>query len=81
MEIKTKLTEEDVDRHIERLRVIRKHLDAKNDKRKLLGAVAGGIIADKVLSYAHKSGLFVMVQSGDSATIADAPEGFKAREW
>ena len=75
------LTKADVDEHIERIEIIRMHLDTKGDKRKLMGAVAGGVVADKVLSYAQENGLFVIVQSGDSATIADAPEGFKAREW
>ena len=81
VEIKTKLTEAHVDNHIERLKTISAHLNAKGDKRKLLGAVAGGVVADNVRLYAQEKGLFVIVQSGDCATIADAHEGFKAREW
>ena len=81
VEVKTKLSEEDVDKHIERIKIIRGYLDAKGDKRKLLGAVAGGVVADKVLQYAQEKGLFVIVQSGNSATIAETPEGFKPREW
>ena len=81
VEIKTKLTEAHVDKHIKRLQIISAHLSAKGDKRKLLGAVAGGVVADKVRSYAQEKGLFVIVQSGDCATIADAPEGFKAQVW
>ena len=81
VEVKTKLTEKDVDEHIERIEVIRKYLDARGDKRKLLGAVAGGIVNEKVLKYAQAKGMFVLVQSGDSVTIADTPKGFKAREW
>ena len=81
VEIKTKLTEAHVDDHIERLKIISAHLNSKGDKRKLLGAVAGGVVADKVRSYAQAKGLFVIVQSGNCATIAELPEGFKAREW
>jgi hypothetical protein len=81
VEVKTNLTLEDVNDHLERIEVIRRYLDARSDKRKLLGAVAGGVVADNVLKYAQKKGLFVLVQSGDSVTIAAAPEGFKPREW
>jgi len=81
VEVKTKPTEKDVDEHIMRIEAIRLYFDARDDKRKLLGAIAGGIVSEKVLKYAQTNGLFVLVQSGDSVTIADTPEGFKAREW
>ena len=81
MEIKTKLTVKDIDGHIERIEAIRRHLDGKGDSRKLLGAVAGGVVPKNVMKLAHEKGLFVLVQSGDSVTIADAPIGFRAREW
>ena len=81
VEIKTKLTVKNVDEHIERIEAIRRHFDAKGDKRKLLGAVAGGVVPENVFNYAQGNGLFVLVQSGDSVTIADMPKGFKAREW
>ena len=81
VEIKTKLKTEDIDEHIARIEKIRSYFDAKCDTRILLGAVAGGIVSDHVLNYSHSKGLFVIVQSGDSVTIADTPEGFKPREW
>ena len=72
VEVKTKLSKDDVDEHIKRLGTIRGYLDAKGDKRKLLGAVAGGVVAKRVLAYAQKEGLFVIVQSGSSAVNAGA---------
>ena len=81
VEIKTKLSERDVDEHIERIETLRRYFDARGDKRKLLGAVAGGLVSEKILKYAQDNGLFVLVQSGECVTIADPPEGFKAREW
>jgi len=81
VEIKTKLTTEDIDKHLERIGIVRGCLDARGDKRKLVGAVAGVNVTGKVLDYAHDKGLFVIVPSGDSATIADPPKGFKPREW
>ena len=81
VEVKTKLFKTDVNEHIKRIKTIRKYLDDKGDKRKLLGAVAGAVVSDKVCKYAQEKGLFVIVQSGDSAVLADMPEGFVAREW
>ena len=81
VEVKTRLTEKSVDGHIERIEVIRRYFDDKGDKRKLLGAVAGGMVTENMLKYAQDKGLFVLVQSGDSVTIADTPQGFKPREW
>ena len=81
VEIKTKMTIEFVDDHLERIEIVRRYLDARGDKRKMIGAVAGGIVPENVLKYAHKKGLYVVLQTGDSVAIADAPQGFKAREW
>ena len=81
VEVKTKLTITDVNNHLKRIRVIRKYLDVRGDRRKLIGAVAGATVSDKVLHYAWGKGLFVIVPSGESVTIADVPEDFKVREW
>jgi len=56
-------------------------MDKRDDKRKLIGAVAGGIISENVIKYAQKKELFVIEQTGDSVAIAAMPQGFKAREW
>ena len=81
VEIKTTMSKDDVDDHLERIGKIRSYMDARRDDRKLLGAVAGGTIPEGMSTYAQKKGLFVIVQSGDSVAIATAPKGFKAREW
>jgi hypothetical protein len=81
VEVKTDLTTEDVDDHLERIATIRKYMDRHGDKRLLVGAVAGGIAPESVVKYAQKKGLYVVVWSGDSATVAEAPPSFKAREW
>jgi hypothetical protein len=81
VEIKSVLTLEHVDKHLLRLEKVRERLDAKGDRRKLLGAVAGMVVGDEVREYAHERGLYVVVQSGDSVVVADTPENFKAREW
>jgi hypothetical protein len=80
-EVKTEMRNEYVDDHLERIEKVRKYMDTRNDSRKIIGAVAGGIVPESVLRYAQKKGLFVIVQSGDSSTIADMPNGFEARAW
>ena len=81
VEVKTDLTVSHVDDHVERIEVVRQYPDAHGDKRKLIGAVAGGVVPESVVRYAQKKGLYVVLQSGDSVAIAAAPQGFKAREW
>jgi hypothetical protein len=81
VEVKTDLTTEDVDDHLERIATIRDHMDSHGDKRLLVGAVAGGIAPENVVRYAQKKGLYVVVWSGDVATIAKASPSFKVRQW
>ena len=54
--------------------------DAKNDKCKYQGAIAGAIMSDSVRNYAHKAGFYVIEQTGDTVKI-NIPEGFIARVW
>jgi len=81
VEIKTKLTGEDVDDHIERIETFRACMDERNDSRKIIGAVAGGAVPENIIRYAQKKGLYVLTQSGNAAAIADMPKNFKAKEW
>ena len=81
VEVKAKLKIDDVDDHIRRLGIISKFNANHNDSRKVLGAVAGGVVPQNVLEYAQRKGLFVLVQNGDSVEIADLPSCFVPREW
>jgi len=81
VEIKTDLSVSDVDRHLEKIGVIREYMDVRDDARKIVGAVAGGVVTGKVLDYAQREGLYVIVQSGDAIEIANLPKDFSAREW
>jgi hypothetical protein len=80
VEVKSKPLEKDVDRHIERMGIIRRHADKHHDTRKLQGAIAGAIMAETVRNYALKAGFYVITQTGDTVKI-DIPPGFKPREW
>ena len=81
MEVKTALSVDDVNGHIGRIEIIRRYMDARGDARKLVGAAATAIVNEGVIAYAQKKGLYVFVLAGDTIAIADAPQGFKAREW
>ena len=81
VEVKTELTTDDVKTHLERMDTIRRYMDGHGDARKMIGAVAGGIVAANVANFAHRNGFYVIVQSGDAIAVADRPDGFKVREW
>ena len=81
VEIKASLKKEHVDAHLKRIEIIRRYMDERGDKRKLLGAVAGGSVAKEVMEHAREQGLYVVLQNGESVSIVAAPEGFNAREW
>jgi len=81
VEIKTKMTIERIDDHLDRIEIVRRHMDKRGDARKLLGAVGCGTIYENEIKYAQKKGLYVVIQSGDSVAIADAPKSFRPREW
>ena len=78
IEVKTRLTTDDVRDHIERMKKYRCYGD---DKRRIVGAVAGAVVSDDVIKFAHKQGLYVIVQSGEAVEIIAQPEGFVAKEF
>ena len=79
VEVKTKLTTEDVKEHIERLEKMRRYADLHGDKRSFLGAVAGVIMTPQVKKYALKQGFFVIEPSGETFNITQ-PDN-KPKEW
>jgi hypothetical protein len=84
VEVKTHLDKmEYVDRHIARMELIRKFPPAEvaiNGKR-VMGALAGGVVSPAVMDYAHQCGFYVLELSGESVRLADTPAGFEARVW
>ncbi|MDR2049112.1 MAG: hypothetical protein LBP69_06630 [Treponema sp.] len=80
VEIKSNLREQDVDRHIRRLEILRGYLDERDDRRKLLGAAAAAVVNAGVKEYALEKGFYVIEQSGDTLKI-DVPEDFTPKVW
>jgi hypothetical protein len=79
VEVKSKLTQRDVDEDIERLEKF-KHLMPRYQNMKALGAVAAMVVTDEVANYAYGKGLFVLTQSGDNMTILNSDE-FQPKVW
>ena len=76
-------SEDDVLDHIERLEKYRRHVDAKSHlgQRRFVGAVAGTVVAENVINFAHKNGLYVIIQSARAVEILPQPAGFVAQQW
>ncbi len=82
VEIKSKLSKEDVDEHLERLAKIQKVQPERLNFGgvTLYGAVAGMIIENQEDRYAYKNGLYVLRQKGNLVEIVN-DEKFVPREW
>ncbi|MEB3311045.1 MAG: hypothetical protein VKJ02_12495 [Snowella sp.] len=79
IEVKSKLTKQDVDEHLERLDKFKKLLP-RYQNLKILGAVAAMVAPSEVARYAYRQGLFVIAQSGDNLAILNDPK-FKPKAW
>jgi hypothetical protein len=84
VEVKTSLNKmEYVDRHIERMELVRRYPPAEvaiNGKR-VMGALAGGVVSPVIMEYAHQCGFFVLELSGESVRLTDPPDGFEPGVW
>ena len=81
-EIKSKLSKDDVDEHLERLAKIQKVQPERINLGgvTLYGAVAGMIIENQADRYAYKNGLYVLRQKGNLVEIVN-DEKFIPKEW
>jgi hypothetical protein len=80
IEVKTVLRVKDVDDHLKRLERIRREAFPSDENRRFIGCVAGAVVDETVKKYAHKKGLYVLEQSGDTLKL-DVPDGFTPRMW
>ncbi|MDR3170530.1 MAG: hypothetical protein LBU17_02750, partial [Treponema sp.] len=80
VEVKREPDEEDVKHHLKRMKLMRKYpLDEIKGKR-LLGAIAGGVVPKTVGDYAHKCGFFVLELNGEQVSLVESPEDFEPYE-
>jgi predicted RecB family endonuclease len=80
VEVKTRLTTEDVKDHVKRMGILRRVADEHGDRRKYLGAVAGAVTDEEVQAYAVKNGFYLIIPSGETVDI-EIPDGFEPRIW
>ena len=74
-------TDYDFKSKFKRLALIGEYNKKHGDARKVLGVVAGGVVADNVLTYVQGKGLYVIVHSGKSVDLAKLPENFVPKSW
>jgi len=81
VEVKTKPTTEDITEHIERMEKIRYRADLHNDKRIILGAIAGMVFNTYEKQFAMKNGFYVIEPLDETFRIF-VPEGqYSPKEW
>ena len=81
VEVKSRLTTEDITLHTERMRKVKAHAELNGDNRIHLGAVAGIVINDNEMDFALKSGFYVLQPSGKTFAVT-VPEGaYAPKEW
>lgn len=79
VEVKSKLSQGDIDDHLERLGKFKRLMPRYQDVS-AIGAVAAMVVPQDVARYAYRQGLFVMAQSGDDMMILN-DLSFQPKVW
>jgi chromosome segregation ATPase len=81
VEVKRQLDDKrEVDDHLKRMERIRKYPPAEVAGKKMVGAMAGGVVDDDTRRYAYESGFFVLELTGDTVQLIPPPEGFAPKQ-
>jgi ATPase subunit of ABC transporter with duplicated ATPase domains len=76
VEVKREPVKDDIDHHLKRMKLMREYHLNEIKGKKLLGAMAGGVVSLEVREYAQKAGLFVLELNGEQVSLLASPEGF-----
>jgi hypothetical protein len=79
VECKSRLTKEEVERHVERMNKFKRLLPKYADMR-VHGAVAGMVVDEDAIQAAQAAGLWVLAQSGETVALKNNPD-FAPRVW
>jgi hypothetical protein len=79
VECKSRLTKEEVERHVERMNKFKRLLPKYADMR-IHGAVAGMVVDEDAVEAAQAAGLWLLAQSGETVALKNDP-GFTPRVW
>jgi chaperonin cofactor prefoldin len=71
----------DIDKHIQRMKLIRQYPPAEVKGKKLLGAMAGAVVTAEAREYAEQNGFFVLELTGDDVRLLEPPGQFQPKEW
>ena len=80
VEVKTKPKIQDIEHHVNRLKILREYRDKMDDKREIRGAIAGAVFGPNEKKAVIEAGLYVLEQSGDTMKI-EIHEGFTPCSW
>ena len=82
VEVKRELRrKDDVDDHVRRMSRIRKYPPLETVGKKMVGAMAGGVVIPDVRDYAHDAGFFVLELTGENVSLVNPLVEFTPREW
>ena len=82
VEVKRELNQKDeVDAHLKRMELIRQYPPEQIGNKRLLGAMAGGVVVPDIKDYAYRAGFYVLELSGESVHLVSPPEGFEPTKW
>jgi hypothetical protein len=81
IEVKSKLSSDDVTDHIKRMEIVRTRARRRNDNRIFLGAVAGMVVDKSIKIFALRKGFYVIEPSGEEFAITVPEGGYSPREW
>ena len=79
VEVKSKLSQRDVEEQLERLALFKELFPRYADAR-VFGAVAAMVVPEHQAAYAERCGLFVIGQESDDAVLLNS-KGFEPRAW
>ncbi|MCK9463889.1 MAG: DUF3782 domain-containing protein [Proteobacteria bacterium] len=79
VEVKSKLSQRDVEEHLERIALFKELFPRYADAR-VYGAMAAMVVPEKQAAFAEGAGLFVIGQAGDDAVLLNSP-GFNPKAW
>ncbi|MFA7241996.1 MAG: hypothetical protein WC091_17925 [Sulfuricellaceae bacterium] len=79
VECKSKLTREDVDRHLRRMEKLKRLLPTYRHHQ-AFGAVAAMVVPGDVADYAQEQGFYVLAQSGETVEVRNDSQ-FSAKAW
>jgi hypothetical protein len=81
VEVKREADEKDVEHHLRRMQLIRQYPPLEIVGKKMLGAIAGGVVPPDAAEAAFKAGFYVLELTGESVTLLPPPDYFAPREW